>query len=160
MKNNKFFQNMKSGINTAVIGKQLRKHLDERARLQKKQDDLWRIIKQGYDRSYEMERIDELIGNNTYAIDSLIGQLVRAGCRSGQAYTMAVNYLKSEIARNQRIVSSWEQKIRSVQMRRSCWITSTGVKHYDCTNAYRYLAKKKSKTANTQRLLSQLLYAF
>ena len=157
MKNYKSNQNKKNGINTVAIGNQLHQHLAERSRLQHEQDDLWNLIKRGYNRASEMNRIDEKIGNNTYAIDRLISQLIGARCRSGRAYSMAVDYLKHEIARNQRIIASWEQKIRDVQSGRSCWISSNGVRDYDCTFAYRYVSKKKQKTADTQRRLSQLL---
>jgi hypothetical protein len=155
MKN--YTQSKKNGINTAAIDNQLHQHLAERAKLQQRQDDLWNAVHRGYDRTTEMKKVDEKIGKNTYAIDQLIGQLVRARCRSGRAYSMAVDHLKQEIARNQRIIASWYGKIRDVQSGRSHWISPSGEISYDCTFAFRYVERKKQKTANTQRLLSQLI---
>lgn len=146
-----------NGINTADISNQLHWHLANRARLQQEQDNLWHLVKSGRSCVTALDTVDRKIGENTYAIDGLIGKLIYAGCRSGKAYSMAINYLKSEIARNQRICSSWEKKIYDVQYGRSCWINSAGVRHYDSTFAYRYLAKKKQKTAQLQRQLSQLM---
>lgn len=155
MKN--FKKNQNNGINTANIGNQLHQHLVNRAKLEQEQDRLWSQVRRGYSRTSELDKVDKKIGDNTYAIDGLIGKLIAARCRSGKAYGMAVNFLKREIARNQRIISSWEQKIRDVLAGRSCWIDSSGRRHYDCTFAYRYVDKKKRKVAETQRRLSQLL---
>jgi hypothetical protein len=103
--------NQNNGINTADISNQLHQHLANRARLQQEQDRLWNEVKRGYIRTAEMSKVDKKIGENTYAIDKLIGKLISLRCRSGKAYSMAVSYLKSEIARNQRIIASWEQII-------------------------------------------------
>lgn len=155
MKNN--YKNNQNGINTAAIGNKLQQHLAERAKLQRQHDDLWSLIKRGYNRHGELKKVDSEIGKNTYAIDGLIGQLIKFRCRSCKAYSMAINYLKSEIARNQRIISKWLSDIDDVQRGRAHWINSRGAIHYDCTFAFEYVAKKKQKTADVQRLLSKLL---
>ena len=102
-----------NGINTADISNQLHWHLANRARLQQEQDNLWHLVKSGRSCVTALDTVDRKIGENTYAIDGLIG--------------------------------------------RSCWINSAGVRHYYSTFAYRYLAKKKQKTAQLQRQLSQLM---
>lgn len=146
-----------NGINTTAIGNQLHQHLAERARLEQAQDELWKVIGRGYNRSAEMNAIDKKIGSNTYAIDGLIDKLIRARCRSGRAYCMAIDYLKREIARNQRIAASWEKKIYSVEHGDSYWRKADGTIGYDCSGAYNYLANKKRKVAEAQRRLSQLI---
>lgn len=151
------YYNNKNGINTAAIGNQLHQHLAERARLQQRQDELWSQAKRGYNRAYEMGDVERKIGANTYAIDSLISKLIYARCRSGNAYSMAVTHLKREIARNQRIISSWEQKIREVQCGIRDWVDAYGNHFTNCDHAYNYVAKKKQKTAQLQRRLSELL---
>jgi hypothetical protein len=155
-KNNNYKKN-NSGINMADLSNQLHQHLANRAVLEQEQDRLWNRVHNGYNCTYEMNRVDEKIGNNTYAIDGIIGKLIKAGWRSGRAYSMAVDYLKKEIARNQRIIASWEEKIRSVKRGDSWWIHPDGSHSCDCTSAYKYVAKKKRKVAETQRRLSQLL---
>ena len=98
-------------VNTAEIGNKLHKHLSERARLQQKHDQLWAYIERTHcGRTSEMNQIDAQIGANTYAIDKLIGQLAKAGCHSGKAHEMAVDYLTREIARNQKIAGSGKEK--------------------------------------------------
>ena len=156
-KNKNNNRNNRSFVNTDAIYTQLNKHIIERVKLQQKQDALWSLIKRGYKREAEMNAVDKSIGDNTYAIDNLIGKLISVKCRSGRAYSMAVKYLKGEIARNQRIISSWVEKIRDVECGRSCWIRPDGSRDYDCTFAYRYVANKKQKTAALQRRLSQLI---
>ena len=146
-----------NGINTTAIGNQLHQHLAERAILEQAQDELWKIIHRGYNCSAEMNAIDKRIGSNTYAIDGLIDKLIKARCRSGRAYYMAIDYLKREIARNQRIAASWEKKIYEVEHGNSRWRNADGTTDYDCSGPYNYLAKKKRKIAEAQRRLSQLI---
>ena len=144
-------------INTYELGNQLHKHLAERARLQREHDDLWTVIhRYGCNRSAQMDKIDSKIGKNTYAIDRIIGQLVKVGCRSGKAHSMAVSYLKSEIARNQRIAAKWTKSIGEVERREHPFRRSTGEIHYDTTNARNYLAKVKRKIASAQSWLSNV----
>ena len=143
-------------INTAALGRELNRHLAERAKLQEQQDELWVVIKRGNNRSAQMSAITSKIGKNTYAVDKLISQLARSGVRSGQVCTMAIGYLKSEIARNQRIVSHWEKTIREVERGKSCLVRSTGVEHHDTSNVRKYVAQKKRKIAEAQRYLSTL----
>ena len=143
--------------NTVAIANKLRQHLAERARLQQRQDELWSIIRRyECDRSSEMSQISRQIGANTYAIDGLINQLIRAGGRSTQAHYMAIDYLKREIARNQRIVASRDNMVRQVQRGKMVYINSEGVIHSDVSGQMRYVAKKKQKVAQLQRMLSQL----
>lgn len=147
-------------INTYEIGKKLHKHLAERAKIEAEQDRLWADIKKRHiNRSAEMDKVDGRIGRNTYAIDKLIGQLIKAGCRSGRAHEMAVGYLKREIARNQRIVAKWERIIREVNRRESRLIDASGVHSYDTTSSKAYVAKKKRKIAECQQRLVQLTRA-
>ena len=145
-------------VNTAEIGNKLHKHLAERARLQQKQDQIWAYIKRTQcNRTSEMEKIDAQIGANTHEIDKLIGQLIRAGWHSGKAHSMAIGYLKSEIARNQRIASYRENHIKKVARGESYWVSSTGKTHTDNASQIAYVAKKKKKIALHQKMLSQLL---
>ena len=143
-------------VNTAALGRELNKHMAERAKLQEEQDRLWEVIKHGHNRRAQMDAITNKIGKNTYAVDRLISQLARSGIRSGQVCTMAIGYLKSEIARNQRIVAHWEKTIREVESGRSCLVRSTGVEHRDTSNVRKYVAQKKRKIAEAQRYLSTL----
>ena len=143
-------------VNMEALGRELRKHLAERAALQEQQDRLWEVIKRGNNRSSQMRVITDKIGKNTYAIDRLISQLAKSGVRSGQVSRMAIGYLKSEIARNQRIVSGWEKTIREVERGRSHLIRSNGVEHRDTTNVRNYVAQKKRKIAEAQRYLNTL----
>ena len=159
MYNYNYHQNPRrnNAINTGAIANQLSQHFINRVKLQQEQDRLWNLVKRGQSCATALKSVDRKIGENTYAIDGLISKLIKARCRSGKAYSMAVKYLKSEIARNQRIISSWDYKIREVESGRSHWIDASGRVHYDSTFAYRYLAKKKEKTAQLQRQLSQLI---
>ena len=144
-------------INTAAIGDKLHKHLAERAKLQQKQDQLWSVIKRDHrNHSSEMKRISDQIGANTYAIDGLINQLIHAGGRPCRAHYSAIDYLKREIARNQRIASRWEQNIREVRSGIRPFICSDGTITWDVSSAIRYVEKKKQKFGQLQRKLSQL----
>ena len=144
-------------INTAAIGNKLHQHLVERAKLQQKMDELWEVIKRyNCNRCAEMSQISRKMGENTYAIDGLINQLIRAGGRSTKAHYMAIDYLKREIARNQRIVASRDRLVRAVQRGETYYINSEGITHRDVSGQMRYVAKKKQKIAQLQRMLSQL----
>ena len=156
---NKNYRNTKknNGINTADIDNQLHQHLANRARLQEEQDRLWDKVHRGYNCQSEMNAVDKKIGNNTYAIDALINKLIKARCRSGRAFHMSVGYLKNEIARNQRIISKWTNIINDVERGRSGLIRCDGHRHSNTTSLRGYVAKKKQKTAQLQRQLSQLV---
>ena len=149
--------NRNNGINTADIGNQLHKHIANRARLQQKKEELFSIVKRyKCDRSSEISQITRQIGENTYAIDGLINKLIRAGGRSTKAHHMAIDYLKREIARNQRIVASRDTAVRKVQRGEWQYICSDGTVDHDVSGQMRYVANKKKKVAQLQRMLSQL----
>jgi hypothetical protein len=145
-------------INTAEIGKKLHQHLAERARLQQQHDELWVTIKRwNCNRSSEMHAIDAKIGANTFAIDKLIGQLVRASGRYGKAHDMAIGYLKSEIARNQKIAAKREKLADDVDAGRTHYICADGTVSTSTSDQRKYVAAKKKKIASHQKMLSQLL---
>lgn len=145
--------------NTVELGNKLHKQLVERAKLQQKQEEVWRDIKRVRDNRYsaKLNQIDNQIGCCTHEIDVTIATLIRVGGKSTKAHKMAISYLKHEIARNQRIASSREKLVHQVEAGVRQYINDKGITHTDTRSQRAYVAKKKQKIAEHQKMLSKLL---
>ena len=132
-------------IDINSIERQLTAALTERARLQKRQDDLWaEIDRHKCDRSASMHRINQGIGANTHKLNKLIDELCQYK-KTHRAMNMAYNYLAKEIQRIERIIASNERAIRDVNAGRKYLINSTGRVHYDTTSLEKYVKLKKEQ---------------
>ena len=127
----------------------MKEELGQRARVQLKQDELWKkILRYHCDRHSEMEAISQKIGKHTHNLNQLIGQLTQYK-KTHKAMNLAYSYLSSEIARIDKIVDSTNRTIRSVNAGRCVLTNSRGVTHTDTRGLENYV---RLKTAQRDKL--------
>lgn len=150
MKNTK--QNKR--LNIIALRNELQSCLRRRSELQKRHDFLWEEIRRGLNRQTQMRDVTNQIGTETHKVNCIITQLRRTGQMTHSDCSLARTYLQNEIARNQKIVSTWIKRIHNVERGRLGLINSNGVKHTNTTSVRKYVEAKKRKIAEAQRLLA------
>lgn len=129
--------------------------LQRRYGLQRQQDALWVRTKQHHPNPSLMSRINSSIGDSTHKLNSIIEQLSHFKVDSG-TYNKAISYLESEIARSQKIRSSWVRNIKLVNQGKRCLINADGRIHSNTTSSEEYVKQLDSRIRYKQQLLSRL----
>ena len=149
-------KNQNRRLNINALRSELRSSLQRRAKFQKEQDSLWDEVRRGYNRTTQLKCVNQQIGAETHKINCVITQLIRTGQMTSHDCSLARSYLQSEIARNQKIVSSWQKIISEVEHGRKSLINGAGITHTDTRSSRQYVTNKKQRIAEAQRLLAAL----
>ena len=138
-------------IDVESIYNQMRQTIATRNELQKRHDELWKVIKKyDCDKSRLMDQIDNKIGACTHKLNGLIGNLCQYR-KTHKAMTLAYRYLGGEIERINKIIHSKIKTINEVERGRCCLISSKGVTHTDTTALRNYVKTKQEQVARLQK---------
>lgn len=124
----------------------LRSAIETRVSWQDKQKELWVVIKRNnVNRSSEMNRIDKYIGDSTYEIDKLLGELTKHRQRHN-AMKLAYNYLTNEMERVSKIYYNRKEAMQKVDRGQSRWIHSDGsISYTNDKSTYNYIEKLENR---------------
>ena len=144
-------------ITTAIdinsIYNSLKNAISERIEAQKRQEQLWSIIKRTRtNHEKEMDRIDQQIGNATHKVNKVISQLCQYK-KTHKAMNLAYEYLKKEMERISKIIDSKTRLANDVERGRATYITSAGRTITDTTEQRKYIKKKTEQYYKLQNWL-------
>jgi predicted transcriptional regulator len=141
-------------INLDAIYRQMSCALHQRALLQSQLEDQWRSVRATHcNRHEEINKISKKIGENTYLMDGLVGQLCQYR-KSHQAMNLAADYLRKEIERTQKIVAKWERGLAQVNTGKAVLLSSDGNIHIDTASTQNYVAGRRLRIQSLQKRLA------
>ena len=143
-------------VNIESIYRQMKDTLAKRAALQKRQDDLWVVIKKHHcNKRSEISTITKRIGQTTHRLNGLIGQLC-IHKKTHKAMNLACLFLNSEIERATQIIHKQEENVRLTETGKRVLISSDGKITTSTRDLRKYIAEKKNQVSRLQKWKSHV----
>ena len=140
---------------TREIYEKLKRCMNERSRIQERQDKHWETAKKGISQHEELSIDVGEIGRVNHEINKLIGRLMRYP-NQHSSYKLAIDFLEHEIDRCKHIRNKFDSHINKVARGMGRWTDSDGRIHQNNAQPIKYVAQLDNKINRYQVQLEKL----